>query len=127
MKMLFLGLIVATLGLSSCETPVGQGAGYGAAGGAIIGGLAGGTVRSAAIGAAAGAATGALIGAIVQENQRDRYYSEAPPGGYPYGRPTREPGIVRSPYYPYSLIDVRGAPPGTLVIDPSTGQPFVRP
>ena|SRR5690348_10735394 len=67
MKMLFLGVIVAALGLSSCETPVGQGAGYGAAGGAIIGGLAGGTVRSAAIGAAAGAATGALIGAIVQE------------------------------------------------------------
>jgi hypothetical protein len=57
-------LFVAALGLSSCETPVGQGAGYGAAGGAIIGGLAGGTVRSAAIGAAAGAATGALIGAI---------------------------------------------------------------
>jgi len=48
MKMLFLGVIVAALGLSSCETPVGQGAGYGAAGGAIIGGLAGGTVRSAA-------------------------------------------------------------------------------
>ena len=127
MKMLFLGVIVAALCLSSCETPVGQGAGYGAAGGAIIGGLAGGTVRSAAIGSAAGAATGALIGAIVQENQRDRYYSKTPPGGYPYGRPTREPGIVRSPYYPYSLIDVRGAPPGTLVIDPSTGQPFVRP
>jgi len=81
MKMLFLGVIVAALGLSSCETPVGQGAGYGAAGGAIIGGLAGGTVRSAAIGAAAGAATGALIGAIVQENQRDRYYREAPQGG----------------------------------------------
>ena len=86
-----------------------------------------GTVRSAAIGGAAGAATAALIGAIVQENQRERYYREAPPGGYPYGRPTGEPGIVRSPYYPYSLIDVRDAPPGALVIDPSTGQPFVRP
>jgi hypothetical protein len=127
MKLLFLGVIVMALGLSSCETPVGQGAGYGAAGGAIIGGLAGGTVRSAAIGGAAGAATGALIGAIVQENQRERYYREAPPGGYPYGRPTGEPGIVRSPYYPYSLIDVGDAPPGALVIDPSTRQPFVRP
>src|SRR5215475_10364942 len=100
MKMLFLVVIVAALGLSSCETPVGQGAGYGAAGGAIIGGLAGGTVRSAAIGSAAGAAAGALIGAIVQENQRDRYYRDAPEGGYPYGRPTATMGIVRSPYYP---------------------------
>src|SRR5262245_37461222 len=124
MKMLALGVIVAALCLSSCETPVGQGAGYGAAGGAIIGGLAGGTGRRAARGSAAGAATAALLGASVQESQRDRYYSEAPPGGYPYGRPTREPGIVRSPYYPYSLIDVRGAPPGALVIDPSTGQRF---
>ena len=34
---------------------------------------------------------------------------------------------MRSPYYPYSLIDVKDAPPGALVIDPSTGQPFVRP
>ena len=83
--MLFLVVIVAALGLSSCETPVGQGAGYGAAGGAIIGGLAGGTVRSAAIGGAAGAATGALIGAIVQENQRDRYYRDAPLGATPMG------------------------------------------
>jgi hypothetical protein len=80
-------------------------------------GLAGGTARSAAIGSGAGAAIGALIGAIVQENQRDRYYCDAPVGGYPYGRPTEVPGIVRSPYYPYSLIDVRDAPAGALVIE----------
>jgi hypothetical protein len=127
MKMLLFGAIIGSLSLSSCETPTGQGAGYGAAGGAIIGGIAGGNVRSAAIGAAAGAATGALIGAVVQNSDRDRYYREAPPGGYPYARPTDEPGIVRSPYYPHSLVDVRDAPPGALVIDPSSGKPFVRP
>ena len=48
-------------------------------------------------------------------------------GGYPYGRQTEVMGIVCSPYYPYSLIDVRDAPPGALVIDPSTGLRFVRP
>jgi len=127
MKKLLFSVTVAALGLSSCDTPVGQGAGYGAAGGAIIGGIAGGTVRSAAIGSAAGAAAGTLIGAIVQDSQRQQYYREAPPGGYPYGRFTGEPGIVRSPYYPHALVDVGSIPPGALVIDPASGQPFVRP
>lgn len=113
--------------MSSCDTPVGQGAGYGAAGGAIIGGLAGGNVRSAAIGGAAGAGLGALIGAIVQDSDRDSYYREAPTGGYPYGRRIEYRGIVRSPYEPHNLIDVRDAPRGALVIDPSNDQPFVRP
>jgi outer membrane protein with glycine zipper len=107
--------------------PVGEGAGYGAAGGAVIGGLAGGTVRSAAIGSAAGAGLGALIGAIVQEEDRDRYYAERPEGGYPYGRPTEYRGIVRSPYYPHNLIDVSGIPHGSMVVDPSTNQVFIRP
>ena len=127
MKIWLFGVIGGALALSSCDTPVGQGAGYGAAGGAIIGGLAGGTVRSAAIGSAAGAATGALIGAIVQDSQRQQFYHQAPPGGYPYGRFTGEPGIVRSPYYPHALVDVRNIPPGALVMDPASGQPFVRP
>ena len=71
--------------LSSCETPVGQGAGVGAATGAIIGGAATGHVRGAAIGAAAGAAAGALIGAAVQEDQVARY-GPPPPGGFPIAR-----------------------------------------
>src|SRR5215475_2514323 len=40
--------------LTSCDTPVGQGAAWGAATGAIIGGAATGHVRAASIGAAAG-------------------------------------------------------------------------
>jgi Glycine zipper len=124
---LLVGAAAGALTLVSCDTPVGQGAGYGAAGGAIIGGLAGGTTRNAAIGAAAGAGLGALIGAIVQDSQRDRYYRDAPSGGYPMARETQYPGIVRSPYYPYHLIDVSRIPPGALVIDPSVDRPFVRP
>jgi len=100
MKMLFLGVIVAALGLSSCETPVGQGAGYGAAGGAIIGGLAGGTVRSAAIGAAAGAATGALIGAIVQENQRRSLLPRGASGRLPVRAANGRTGDSAEPLLP---------------------------
>lgn len=122
-----LGATGALLVLSACDSPVGQGAGYGAAGGAIIGGAAGGTVRTAALGAAAGAGLGALIGAIVQDSERYRYYQDAPPGGYPVGQPSGYPGLVRSPYYPHNLIDVRGIPSGSLVVDPSVDRPFIRP
>jgi Glycine zipper len=120
------GLILA-IAFSACDSPIGQGAGYGAAGGAVIGGLAGGTVRSAAIGSAAGAGLGALVGAVVEENERERYYTERPEGGYPYGQPTEYRGIVRSPYYPHNLIDVAGIPHGSMVVDPSTNQVFIRP
>src|ERR1700751_709869 len=126
------GILMATgcilaVGFSSCDSLVGAGAGYGAGGGAVIGGLAGGPVRSAAIGSAAGAGLGALIGAIVQESDRDRYYAERPEGGYPYGRPTQQSGIVRSPYYPNNLVDVSGIPHRAMVIDPSTNRVFIRP
>src|SRR4030095_4995139 len=73
-------LVVVTSGialsfciLTSCDTPVGQGAAWGAATGAIIGGAATGHVRAASIGGAAGAAAGALTGAMIQENQAARY------------------------------------------------------
>ena len=124
--LLVIGCIFAG-GLAGCDSPVGAGAGYGAAGGAVIGGLAGGDVRSAAIGSAAGAGLGALIGAIVQENDRERYYAEAPQGGYPSGQPTEYRGIVRSPYYPHNLVDVTGIAHGAMVIDPSTNRVFIRP
>jgi outer membrane lipoprotein SlyB len=66
--------------LTSCDTPVGQGAAWGAATGAIIGGAATGHVRAASIGAAAGAAAGALTGAMIQQDQAARY-GPPPPGG----------------------------------------------
>jgi hypothetical protein len=133
MKKYFLPAVSAAIllatGLSSCETPAGQGAGFGAftgaATGALIGAAATGTGRGAAIGAGAGALAGALVGASIAEDQA-RYY-HAPPGGYPYARPTRTPGYVYSPYPPHNVIDVRGVPPGSWVRDPSTNGIFIRP
>ncbi len=79
------GISLSCLVLTSCDTPVGQGAAWGAATGAIIGGAATGHVRGASIGAAAGAAAGALTGAAIQENQAARS-GPPPPGGFPYAR-----------------------------------------
>ena len=43
----------------------------------------------------------------------------------PYARPAPgKPGFVYSPYDEKFLIDVRGAPPGTVVNDPNTGKAF---
>jgi hypothetical protein len=117
--------VLLPMAFSSCETPVGQGAGFGAATGAIIGGAATGRVRGAAIGAGAGALAGALIGAAIEADQA-RYY-HAPPGGYPFAEPTGTPGYVYSPYGRHNIIDVRGVPPGALVRDPSTGGIFRKP
>jgi hypothetical protein len=111
--------------LSSCETPVGQGAGWGAATGAIIGGTATGHVRGAAIGAAAGAAAGALIGAAVEEDQAARY-GPPPPGGFPMARWAGTPGFYYSPYTG-RVYDLRGIPPGGLTRDVDTGRLFRKP
>jgi hypothetical protein len=111
---------------TSCDEPTALGAMAGAGAGALIGGTTGNRSAGRALaGAGIGAATGALIGHIVSERRREEYYE----GGrsYPYGEPTGTSGIVRSPYYPYALIDVRGIPRGALVEDPRTGKPFVRP
>lgn len=115
--------VLGVLGLSSCDTYTGQGAGIGAAGGALIGaGAAGG--RGAAIGAGAGLLAGALVGAAIDANEAR---NTMPPGGYPYAQPTGTRGYVYSPYGNHSIIDVRGVPHGALVRDPSTGGIFRRP
>lgn len=111
--------------LSSCDTPVGQGAAWGAATGAIIGGAATGHVRAASIGAAAGAAAGALTGAIIQENQA-AYYGPPPPGGFPYARWAGTPGLYYSPYTG-RVYNLRGIPPGGLTRDVDTGRLFRKP
>jgi hypothetical protein len=121
--------VLLATGLSSCETPAGQGAAFGglsgAATGALIGAAATGTGRGAGIGAGAGALAGALIGAAVAENQAQYYHP--PPSGYPVARLTGTPGYVYSPYPPHNVIDVRGVPPGARVRDPSTGGIFIKP
>ncbi len=119
-------LALGSFALTSCDTPTGQGAGYGAATGAVIGAAATGTVRGAATGAAIGAGTGALIGAAVEADQRG-YYEGHEMGYYPMGMRTGTPGLVRSPYPPNALVDVRGVPHGALVRDPSSGRVFRKP
>jgi hypothetical protein len=116
---------LSSLFLSSCDTPVGQGAAWGAATGAIIGGAATGHVRAASIGAAAGAAAGALTGAMIQENQAARY-GPPPPGGFSYARWAGTPGFYYSPYTG-RVYDLRGIPPGGLTRDVDTGRLFRKP
>jgi len=119
------GISLSALLLSSCDTPVGQGAAWGAATGAIIGAAATGNVRAASIGAAAGAAAGALTGKIIQENQAAQYGSP-PPGGYPVARWAGPPAFYYSPYT-QRVYDLRGVPPGGLTRDIDTGRLFRRP
>lgn len=124
--------LVAALAFSGCETS-GENALAGAAAGAAIGGLLHGRGSDALRGAAIGAGAGYLIGKIVKRQRERRYYrdGEYVEGGYydelPYGRPTDRYGIVRSPYAPHNLIDVRGIPHGAQVLDPSCGRAFINP
>jgi Glycine zipper len=111
--------------LSSCGTPVGQGAAWGAATGAIIGAAATGRVRGASIGAAAGAAAGALTGAAIQQDQAAGY-GPPPPGGWPYARWAGTPGHYYSPHTG-RVYDLRGVPPGGLTRDVDTGRLFRKP
>lgn len=120
------GVAVMSVGLTSCDTPAGQGAGIGAATGAVIGGLATGRVRYAAAGAAAGALAGTLVGLAV-EHQNAEAYGPPPRGGYPVATPTDRRGIVVSPYPPYHEIDITGARRGDLIRDPSNGRLFAQP
>src|SRR4051812_50087077 len=98
--------------LTSCDTPLGQGAAWGAATGAIIGGAATGNVRAASIGAAAGAAAGALTRKIVQENQTAGY-GPPPPRGFPDARRAGTPGVFSRPYT-RRVFHLRGGPPRGL-------------
>jgi len=116
---------LATLALTSCDTPTGAGAGYGAAAGAIIGGAATGRVRGAALGAAAGAAAGTLIGASIEADQQAAY-GPPPPGGFPLAQRAGRPGFYYSPYTG-RVYDLRGVPHGGLTRDIDTGQLFRRP
>jgi len=119
------GIVLGFCILTSCDTPVGQGAAWGAATGAIIGGAATGHVRAASIGAAAGAAAGALTGGIIQENQAAQY-GPPPAGGFPYARWAGTPGLYYSPYTG-RVYDLRGVPPGGLTRDVDTGRLFRKP
>jgi predicted small secreted protein len=133
MKKNHLAVVALTLcsafALSSCETATGTGALIGAGTGAVIGSNTGpyyrdNTGRTVA-GAAIGAGVGALIGAAIDADERG-YYEGHPEDYYPYGRRVGR-GLVRSPYPPNAIVDVRGIPRDALVRDPATGRPFRKP
>ena len=131
MKRLFSIGLACALVLSTftgCETS-GQSALAGAATGAAVGGLLHGRGDQALAGAAIGAGAGYLLGKAAQHERREAYeegYYEGR-GGLPYAHQAGRRGFVRSPYYPYNTIDVRGIPHGAKVIDPSTDRPFLNP
>jgi osmotically inducible lipoprotein OsmB len=127
---------VGAFALNSCETATGTGALVGASTGALIGSSVsgghhgyyhnGGNAGGALAGAAIGAGAGALIGAAIDADQRG-YYEGHQASYYAYGQRTGTSGLLRSPYPPYALVDVRGVPRGALVRDPASGRPFRRP
>jgi len=119
-------LALASVILTSCDTPSGQGAGLGATAGAILGAATTGTMRGAMTGAALGAVTGAIIGAQIEEDLAERY-GPRPPGGFPFGRKTETRGFIESPYPPYQVYDLRGVPHGGLVEDRVGGGYFRKP
>jgi predicted small secreted protein len=111
---------------TSCETATGQGAAWGAATGAVLGAVAGGHAEDAAIGAIIGANTGAIIGASIDEAHAVRY-GPPPRGGFPFARPTEQPGFYVSPYPPHRVYNLRRVPPGGLVEDAVGGGYFRKP
>ncbi len=128
--------VVSGLALNSCETATGTGALVGAGTGALIGGAVSGgghhgygrhrgDASGALAGAAIGAGAGALIGAAIDADERG-YYEGHQADYYPYGRRVGR-GLIRSPYPPNAVVDVRGIPRGALVRDPASGRPFRKP
>ncbi len=117
-------MLVAVMGLSSCEEPLtpGQKALAGAAAGAAAGALITGRGRGALVGAGLGAGAGYLIGKLDERSDRRNGYYE-----YPEGRFTGRRGFVESPYSPYNIVDVRGIPHGARVVDPSVDRVFINP
>lgn len=126
----------SVLAMASCTnvgpgqmTGTGLGAAGGAAAGAVIGNNVGGV--SSTEGAIAGALLGGVAGNVVGRQQdeidqlkRQQAYQS---GGYPVARMTEDRGFVVSPYPPYNVIDVRGMPRGSVVLDPSTEKRFIVP
>ena len=105
------------------------GAAAGAAAGALIDGTDG-LVKGAAIGAAAGVGTAAY-----KENQQQKtgayntggdYQAPAAPS-YKVATPTNTPGIVKSPYFPYTQVNVSALKSGDQARVPGSNNIFLVP
>ena len=108
------------------------GAAAGAAAGAIIGDGSDGVLKGAALGASAGVGTAAY-----QENQQ-RQAGAFNTGGdiaataptapsYKVATPTDRPGIVKSPYFPYSEVNVSALKSGDQARVPGSDNIFLVP
>ena len=108
---------VTAVTFNSCETATGTGALVGAGAGALLagGGHHGGGHGNTLAGAAIGAGAGALIGAAIDAENANAYGPHREE--YPYGQRMGD-GMVRSPYPPHQIYNLRGMPRGSLVDDP---------
>lgn len=97
--------------------------------GAAIGGIIG-ERRDALTGDPIGTEPDYLVG-VLADNRRQyadgAYHTAYPRSRYPLASTTDRRGIVRSPYPPNNLVDVRNIPPGERVVDPSVNRIFTRP
>ena len=109
------------------------GAAAGAAAGAIIGDGSDGVLKGAALGAAAGVGTAAY-----KENQQQQagayntggdYQTPQAPAAptYKIATPTDTPGIVKSPYFPYTQVNVSALKSGDQARVPGSNNIFLVP
>jgi hypothetical protein len=116
------------LGFTACNTPR-RGDEVGTAASTTVGDLTG-QRRDGITGDPIGTRPNYLIGVLADNRRRyaDGYYRASyPVSRYPLASPTDRPGIVRSPFPPNNLIDVRRIPSGARVVDPSVNRVFTRP
>ena len=117
--------LLGAFALTSCDTP----GGLDASNGAVVAGFTG-ERHDAITGEPIGTAPNYLIGVLAHNRRRyaDGYYSVSyPRSRYPLATTTDMSGIVRSPYPPHHLVDVRKIPAGARVVDPSVNRVFTRP
>jgi len=116
------------LGLSACDTPR-RGDEVSTATSTTVGNLTGNR-RDGITGDPIGTRPNYLIGVLADNRGKyadGAYRSSYPASRYPLASPTDRPGIVRSPFPPNNLIDVRRIPSGARVVDPSVNRVFTRP
>ncbi|MGV3533846.1 MAG: hypothetical protein ACO1QR_15870 [Chthoniobacteraceae bacterium] len=119
---------VCSLSVGACDTPR-RGDEVSTAAGTTVGNLTGNR-RDGITGEPIGTRPNYLIGVLADNRGTyadGAYRASYPVSRYPLASPTDRPGIVRSPFPPNNLIDVRRIPSGARVVDPSVNRVFTRP
>ena len=133
----FTGLIAlaSVAGFSSCTTGQQKGAQYGALAGVALGTLSGDNTENVLVKTGLGAALGAVVVALKEEHTAANsspsvegiHSAPVQTQRYPYGTRTTTPGIVKSPYSPYNVVNVEGIASGTKVTEPGSTNIFIVP